>query len=139
MPSINQLPSKEYPEKANIRPQSLASGASVSSGWIPVSDGLAFARVLVNLGVLGAGTVDVKVEQATSAGGAGVKDLLTAAQTGVAATSDDNTTKEFEFRPHEIVDVDNAFTHFRVTATAGGGVASLIAASVQYGPARYQD
>lgn len=139
MNSINMKPTKAYPLAGAIRPQSVAAAGSVSTGWIAAGDALAFARITVNLGVLGGGSEAVKLEQAQDSGGTGAKDLETAANLGLSGLNTNNTDKEADYRIHENIDTDNNFTHFRATLTNTGGTGALVAVTVQYGPARYQD
>lgn len=118
---------------ATIDPVSQGVGA-VSTGWIKADS---FERYLATIqtGVLGtAATVDGKLEQATSAAGAGVKDVTGKAITQIVKATGDNKQALIDLRPNEL-DLNNGFVYFRLTLTVGAA-ASLVAASVQGGAAK---
>src|SRR6266511_2992251 len=89
MSDVNRKPSKVYAVKEQVVPQSVAAAATVTSGWIAVVNAK-WLKLLALVGA-GAGTLAVKVEQATTIGGAGAKDLATAAQVGITVL--DTATK----------------------------------------------
>jgi hypothetical protein len=111
-----------------IDPVSQGAG-SVSSGWIDASKFRQYMAVVM-AGVLGASaTLDAKLEQATDASGTGVKDITGKAITQLTkAGTDDNKQAVINLRP-EMLDLDGAFDHFRVTLTVGVA-ASLVGAVV---------
>ena len=138
----NLLPSQRVALVGIIDPDAYAAGA-VSTGWIAAKDHLSFLAV-VTAGDLGASaTVDAKLEQATSAAGAGAKDITGKAITQLTkAGTDDNKQALINLKQEEL-DVNNGFTHFRLTVTvatatsdAGGFVLGFDPA---YGPATLND
>lgn len=105
------------------------AAATVTTAWIPAADYANYAAVIC-AGVLGASaTLDAKLEQATNGSGAGAKDVTGKAITQLTkAGSDDNKQAIINLKPSEL-DVQNGFTHFRLSITVGTA-ASLIAAMV---------
>jgi hypothetical protein len=113
---MNRLASENVAVVGNIDPD--AYGAStVTSGWIAAKDFGHFLAI-VQAGDLGASaTVDAKLEQATSAAGAGAKDITGKAITQLTqAGTDSNKQAVINLRPEEL-DVDGGFTHFRLSIT----------------------
>lgn len=125
---INTLASERATILGRISPISQGAGA-VSTGWIDISR---FDQLLgiVQVGVLGAAaTVDAKFEQATSSGGAGVKDVTGKAITQLTkAGTDDSKEVEVNLRASE-VDIKNNFRWVRLTVTVATA-ASLLSAVV---------
>jgi hypothetical protein len=114
-----------------IDPDVSAAGA-FSTGWIAAKDFQQFLAIVL-AGTLGtSGTLDAKLEQATDASGTGVKDITGKLITQLTqAGTDSDKQALINLRPEEL-DVDNAFTHFRLTITvavatsdAGGIVLGL--------------
>lgn len=126
----NVKPSKLYPNKGQIAPQSVAAAATVTSGWIDASN-YAWAKLAILVGA-GAGTFALKLEQATSSGGAGAKDLYTAAQLGVTVLATGQAQADAQLGP--ALDVDNAFRWIRASATCAGGAGTLASVTVELGP-----
>lgn len=126
----NVKPSKLYPYKEQIAPQSVAAGATVTSGWFDAAEA-ANLKIAALVGA-GAGTFAVKVEQATSSGGAGAKDLVA---TGITALATGHA--EADVALGAALDVDGAFRYVRVSATCTGGAGTLFSAQVEAGPATY--
>lgn len=123
-----------------LDPVSEAPG-TVQTGWVQVAD---FHQLLAELdvGVLGAAaTIDAKLEQATDAGGTGVKDVTGSVITQLTKVgADDNKSVLINLNPQKL-DVDNDFDHVRLSVTVGVA-ASLIAARVyglnaRFGPAAH--
>jgi hypothetical protein len=135
MSDINRKPSAVYPVKASIAPQSVAAAGTASSGWIAV--GANFWATIASLVGAGAGTLAIKIEQATSAAGAGAKDLATAATLGITAQAT-GTQVNADLQLAQALDLDNGFEYIRITATVTGGAGTLIAAALSLGPAPYQ-
>ena len=104
-----------------IDPDNYAAG-STSSDWV---DAGRYANVTAILatGDLGAGsTLDAKLEQATSSGGAGAKDVANKAITQVAAASPPTSDKQYVINllPSDL-DMDNRFRYVRLTVTTVAG------------------
>ncbi|HWU68672.1 MAG TPA: hypothetical protein VN046_07340 [Stenotrophobium sp.] len=100
-----------------IDPSSQAAGAA-TSGWISVAN---FQKLLaiVHTGVLGAGaTVDAKIQQATSAAGAGAKDVAGAAITQIVKATGDNKQAEINLDAQQL-DVEGGFGYVQLSVTVG--------------------
>ncbi len=124
-----------------VDPVSQAAGAT-STGWFAVADFHSF-MALIQSGVLGASaTLDAKIEQATDGTGTGAKDVTGKAITQLVKASNDDDQAIIEFDGSDL-DVDNDFTHARLTLTVATA-ASLVSAAVlginpRYGPASDRD
>lgn len=119
-------PSDQVTLLAKLDPVSQAA-ATVTTAWIKASD---FHQHLFELmvGVLGAAaTVDAKLEQATTVGGAGVKDVAGSPITQLTKVGvDDNKVVAINLDPNKL-DVNGGFCFVRLSVTVGVA-ASLIAA-----------
>lgn len=123
-----------------IDPQSIASGATVSSPWIPVA---LWGQImaLIQTGVISAGgSVTAQLYQATSAAGAGSK-VITGKATSAALTAAANSPSaqvEINLKGEEL-DVTNgfAFIQLQITATGAAALASaqLFGHDAREGPA----
>jgi hypothetical protein len=71
-------------------------------------------------------TLDVKLQQATDSSGTGVKDIIGAAVTQIAAT-DDNKYVAIDVEP-AMLDIANDFDHARLLITVGDGTAGAYVA-----------
>jgi hypothetical protein len=131
----NILPSDRLAIVAAINPVSQAAGA-VSTGWISMQNWRSLMAV-VQAGVLGAAaTLDAKLEQATSAAGAGAKDIAGKAITQlIQAGADSNKQAIVNLRQVEL-DFANGYSHVRLTLTVGTQ-ASLVSAVLLGLDARY--
>lgn len=136
MSYINALPSARATIAAVLDPISQAA-ATVTTGWVSMATYDAICAVL-QTGVLGASaTVDAKLQQATSSGGAGAKDITGKAITQLTkAGSKDNKQAVINCRADEL-DVTNGFAYVRLSVTVGTA-ASLIGAMILGFDARYQ-
>ena len=133
----NLLGSEKVALLGVVSPASLAAQAHVSS-WIPVS-GYENILVIVQTGVLGAAaTVDVKLRQATTAAGAGAKDITGKAITQLTKDDHDNAQVMLNVRQEQF-DVSNGYDHVGVTITvaeaASLGSAVILGLGPRYGPA----
>lgn len=135
MSEPNVKPAQLYPNADKIVPQSVAASATVTSGWVSAAE-VKWAHVTAISGA-GAGTFAVKLEQATSSGGAGAKDLATAATLGVTALAA-STVAVVDYDVATNIDVDNSFAYFRASATCTGGSGTLFALALDKGPAARQ-
>jgi hypothetical protein len=121
-----------------------ATAATYTSGWVDVSLFQKFGAI-ITVGTLGASaTLTAKLEQATSSGGAGVKDITGKAISGLTQTPTDNSTSQqiINCRSDEL-DVANGFRYVRInvvvgTATSDFG-ALLMGLDCKYGPATDHD
>ena len=131
----NILPSDRLAIVAAINPVSQAAGA-VSTGWISMQNWRS-VMAIVQAGVLGAAaTLDAKLEQATSAAGAGAKDIAGKAVTQLTqAGADSNKQAIVNLRQVEL-DFANGYSHVRLTLTVATQ-ASLVSAVLLGLDARY--
>jgi hypothetical protein len=131
----NILPSDRLAIVAAINPVSQAVGA-VSTGWISMQNWRS-VMAIVQAGVLGAAaTLDAKLEQATSAAGAGAKDIAGKAVTQLTqAGTDSNKQAIINLRQAEL-DFAGGYSHVRLTLTVGTQ-ASLVSAVLLGLDARY--
>ena len=125
------LPNAKISEQAavlaTIDPISQGVG-TVTTGWISV---LHFERFLamVDVGVFGASaTVDAKLQQATTSGGANAKDITGKAIAQLLAAGGNNRQALINLRVQEL-DINNGFNYFRLSITVGTA-ATLIMGNV---------
>lgn len=112
---------------ATIDPVSQGAG-TVTTGWINMAD-LKRLLAIVNTGVLGAAaTVDAKLQQATSAAGAGAKDIANKAIVQIVKATGDNKQALINLKGSEL-DVAGGFSFVRLSLTVGTA-ASLVGATV---------
>ena len=120
-----------------INPISQAAGA-LSTAWVPVANFEQLAA-LISVGAFGASaTVDAKFEQATSAAGAGAKDVTGKSITQLLAAGGNNRQAVLEMRSAD-VDANGGFSHVRLTVTVGAAAtltsAVLLGSLSRYRPA----
>jgi len=135
MSNPNIKPTDKATLAAVIQPISQGAG-TVTTGWVSMAD---FDNIMAVLqcGVLGtSATVDAKLQQATDSGGTGAKDITGKAITQLVKATDDGKTVFINLRDDEM-DVNNAFTHVRLSVTVGTA-ASLVGAAIYGFDARYQ-
>ena len=128
-------PSDQAAIVAAINPASQGVG-SVSSGWVDMSK---FEKLMaiVQAGAIGASaTLDAKLEQATSSGGAGVKDITGKAITQLTKAGTDDNKQAIVNLAAEELDVNNGFRYVRLTLTVGTA-ATLVGGLVLGFNARY--
>jgi len=131
----NIKPSEQVALLAVLNP--ISQGAdTVETGWVSLVDVDQILAVL-QTGVLGgSATIDAKLEQAKDADGTDAKDITGKAVTQLVKASNDNDQVMINCRSDEL-DVNNSFTHVRLSVTVGTA-ASLIAAAVYGFYGRYQ-
>lgn len=101
---------------ARIDPDAIAAG-TVTSGWVAAADFNRFL-VLIAAGDLGASaTLDAKLQQATDSSGTGAKDITGKAITQLTQAGTDSDKQVLIHLDQSDMDVDNSFTHFRVSMT----------------------
>jgi len=114
----NNRPSERAAVVAVIDPDAY-SASTVTSDWV---DAAKFASYLaiITAGDLGASaTLDAKIQQATDGSGTGAKDLSGAAITQLTkAGTDDNKQALINFKAEDL-DINNGFTHLRLSMTIG--------------------
>jgi hypothetical protein len=113
---LNAKPSEVVGIVGNIDPDAYAA-STVTSGWIAAKNYQAFMAI-VQAGALGSSaTLDAKLQQASDGSGTGAKDITGKAITQLTqAGTDDDKQAVINLRPEEL-DVDNGFTHFRLSMT----------------------
>lgn len=114
-----------------IDPASKTAGA-YSTGWIDFSLYNRLYAILLMGAIASSGTVDAKFEQATSAAGAGAKDVTDAALAQSADTVADNTQATLEIRQANL-DVNGGFRWVRLTVTTATAATILGAAVLAVG------
>lgn len=121
---------------ATLDPASVAAG-TVTTGWVSVANLLQLAAI-IQTGVLGASaTLDAKIQQATSSGGAGAKDVSGKAITQIVKATGDNKQAVISFRTSDL-DVEGGFAYVRLSATVGTAASifgALLVALPRYEPA----
>lgn len=118
MPMGNTLPSETWAVLATIDPDEYAAGAQ-NSDWVDM--GL-FDQIMavVMTGIIDTlSTLDAKLTQATSSGGAGEKDITGKAITQLVAADDDKQAV-INCRADEL-DIANDFRFVRLVQTGGAG------------------
>lgn len=116
MSFLNAKPSEIVGVVASIDPDAYAA-STVTTGWIAAKNYQAFMAV-VQAGDLGASaTLDAKLQQASDGSGTGAKDITGKAITQLTqAGTDSNKQAIINLRGDEL-DLDNGFTHFRLSMT----------------------
>lgn len=113
----------------NIDPDAYAAGA-YSTGWIKADKFLRYMAILQAGTLVATATLDFKLEQATTSGGAGVKDVTGRAITQLTeAGTDSDKQAVIGLVPADHLDIANGFVYFRATATlgtAGGDVGAVV-------------
>lgn len=128
----NSLPSERLAVLGVVAPINKAVGSS-STGWIHAKDFAQFLAI-VSLGVLAnTATFAAKLEQATSSGGAGAKDITGKAITNISGNGGDGKQALINLHNDEL-DTNNDFVYFRMTITvtdsASPDVGGLISGTV---------
>lgn len=108
--------------------------ATVNSGWIDMKNFLQL-MAFVDAGVIAAtGTIDVKFQQATSAAGAGAKDISPAkAITQLLAAGGNNRSVELNIRGEQL-DAANGFEFIQLVIVVGTAATLLSAIIVGANP-----
>ncbi len=113
---------------ATIDPDA-ASAGTVTSGWIAAADFQRFL-VIIMAGDLGSSaTLDAKLQQASDSSGTGAKDITGKAITQLTQAGTDSDKQVLMHVDASDLDVDNSFTHFRVSmtvATAASEIAAIV-------------
>jgi hypothetical protein len=112
---------------AALDPQSVAAGASASTGWVPAKNFAAFLAVIAAGAIAAGGSLDVKVQQAKAADGTGTKDVPNAAITTLTNAGGGSGKQAIINTRSDLLDINNGFAFVRVTATATGGAALVSA------------
>lgn len=140
--NLNLKATEQVAVVGNIDPDAYAA-STVTTGWIAAKNFHEFIAI-VQAGDLGASaTLDAKLEQASDGSGTGAKDITGKAITQLTqAGTDSNKQALIHLRPSEL-DVDNSFTHFRLSMTVAtatsdaGGI--VLGVGPRTGPAQDND
>lgn len=118
MPNANIKPSDRAPVLAVIDPDAYTA-ATYTSGWVDMSL-WGSLQAIVFAGTLGSGaTLDAKLEQATSAAGAGAKDITGKAITQLTQAGTDSDKQAVINCQSEDLDVEGGFRYVRLSMTVG--------------------
>lgn len=138
----NLSPSSRVGVVGIIDPDAYAAG-TYTTGWVDMQAHFALLGIVM-AGDLGASaTIDAKIEQATSSGGAGAKDVTGSAITQLTkAGTDDNKQVMINVFQSDL-DRNNAYRYVRLSmtvavATSDGG-AILLSTDQRYGAATDSD
>lgn len=118
MPNANVKPSDRAPVLAVIDPDAYTA-ATYTSGWVDMSLWESL-QAIVFAGTLGSSaTLDAKLEQATSAAGAGAKDITGKAITQLTQAGTDSDKQAVINCQSEDLDVEGGFRYVRLSMTVG--------------------
>lgn len=137
------LPSQEVAILGGISPNAY-SASTQTSGWVSLANFQAIMAIL-DIGTMGAGSsYDAKIEQAQDDTGTGAKDLEGLAITQLTQAGVDASGSKAVLELYgEDLDLENAFTHVRVSVTTAGGAidhsAVVLGMKGRYGPASDYD
>ena len=113
---------------ATLDPAAIAAGTVVTA-YVPMANIMQLSA-LIQTGVMGAGgTVDAKLVQATSAAGAGSKDIAGKAIAQVVKASGDGKQAFIEMHGAEL-DVNGGFAFVALSITVGTAASQLSAALI---------
>jgi hypothetical protein len=118
-----------------IDPDAYAAG-TYTTAWVSAKN-FAMLAALVSVGdMVATSTVNAKLEQATSSGGAGAKDITGKAITALTqAGADDNKQAWINVKPEEL-DVDNGFAFVRLSMTVATAASDSGGFLFGYAPSR---
>lgn len=95
------------------------TAATYTTGWVNL-DRFGALMAIVMAGTLGtSATIDAKFEQATSGGGAGAKDVADTAITQLTQAGTDSDKQAVINLFADQLDINNGFTHARLSVTVG--------------------
>ena len=142
MINVNNMPADIEAIGGVIDPDVTAAG-TVTTGWVEAA-GFYTWMAIVLAGTLGtSATVDAKIEQASDGSGTGAKDITGAAITQLTQAGTDSDKQALvQFRSDDL-DVDNSFTHVRLSITVAVATSDiagvLVGVGPRYGPASDSD
>lgn len=136
--STHIKPSEQLALLGSVHPQSVASGATVTTGWVSASK-FGAIMAMINTGALGTtSTVDAKLEQATTVAGAGQKDIAGSAMTQLVKTGGENSVVFTQAMCNIGLDHNNGYQFVRASVTVGVASAfisaSLLGCNPVYSP-----
>lgn len=114
----NLKPSDQVAVVGAIDPDANAAG-TLTTGWVSLADFGALMAVIM-AGTLGSSaTLDAKFEQATDDSGTGAKDVTGGAITQLTQAGTDSDKQSIINLFAEDLDINNGFTHARLSMTVG--------------------
>ena len=133
MPMTNTIPSEDVAVLATIDPDAYAHGAQ-NSDYCDMGDFDQLMAVLMWGDSDTTTTFDFKLQEATTAGGAGVKDISGKAITQLASGSPEAGDKQaiINLRAEDL-DIDNGFRFVRAVATVADSDSPASAVTADYG------
>jgi len=135
MINLNNKLSEELSVLATIDPVSQGAGTA-NSGWVDMRD-VKRLLALVDVGVFGgSATVDAKLQQATSSGGAGAKDITGKAITQLLAAGGNNRQALINLADDEL-DAANGFRWVQLSITVG--TAATLISGLVLGNTSFED
>jgi hypothetical protein len=131
----NVKPSDRVAVVGKIDPDAY-SASTVTTGWIDMSKFLAIMAI-VQAGTLGSSaTLDAKMEQATSAAGAGAKDITGKEITQLTQAGTDSDKQAVINLFANELDINNGFTHVRLSMTIGAATSDAGAIVLGFDPVK---
>lgn len=119
-----------------IDPDANAAG-TLTSEWVPMSTFHVVLAIILAGVIEATGTIDAKLEQAQDSSGTGAKDITGKAITQLTAAGTDSDKQAIINCRSDELDLNNGFTHVRLSMT--GGTASADSAAIMLGAAaRYE-
>jgi hypothetical protein len=132
MPSLATIGFNEFVQPlAKLDPASQTTAQS--TGWVDVSGHARIAALLMVGAIASTGTLNAKLEAATSSGGAGAADITGKAIAAQADTAD-NLLHVIDLDVSELNTQNQAFTHVRLTVTPATAATIFGAVLVGYAP-----
>lgn len=116
MGNLNVLASHDAAVVGVIDPDAYAA-AAYSTGYIAMADWFRIMAVIMVGDFVATGVANAKLEQATDAGGTGVKDVTGKAVTALTAAGTDDNKQAIINCDQDDLDIANSFTHVRLTVT----------------------
>jgi len=135
MGNLNVLSSHEVAVVGVIDPDAYAA-AAYSTGWIAMADWWRIMAVIMVGDMVATALCDAKLQQATDAGGTGVKDVTGKAITQLTQAGTDDNKQAIINCDHEDLDIEGGFDFARLTVTLTTAGADMGAAVFGF-PARY--
>lgn len=138
MDNPNTLPSNRAVLAGVIDPDAYTAD-TYTTGWISMAD-FGSIQAVIMAGTLGSSaTLDAKLEQASDSSGTGAKDITGKAITQLTQAGSDSDKQAIINCRAEELDVDNSFTHVRLSVTVGTATsdagAFVLGHDARYAPA----
>ena len=125
---VNMKTSEGIALLAPINPTVFAAGSPPATVWIKADQFHQYGLVLTAGAITASTAVAVKLQQASSAGGAGAKDVPGKALANLAP-ADSNKQQIINLRPDEL-DADSGFAWFGWVITVTGGTSAALSGAI---------